>query len=275
MHNFEFLRMVNIGQYLPLNSVLHRLDARARIVIYLVILMAATFTARPAGLLFALLVVLILLRIGRIPLSFALRGLLPPLPFLLILAVLQVFVSIRPSNALPLFEFGILKVYGSGLISAGMLLLRFCVLILALSLSSFTLSTSEMIHGLESLLAPFSRLGLPTHDVAMVLQVTIRFIPFLAMAAERIAKAQASRGAEWGVRKGNIIQRVRQVVPLIVPLFLTSLRRAEIMALAMDARAYGCTFQRTSLYIMELKWKDAAAIFLGVICAAAILVLGM
>ncbi len=274
MHNFEFLRMVNIGQYLPLDSTLHRLDARARIVMYLLIVMAATFTAHPAGLLFALLVVLILLGIGRIPLSFALRGLLPPLPFLLILAVLQVFVSIRPPTAAPLFEFGILKIYASGLLSAAVLLLRFCVLILALSLSSFTLSTSEMIHGLQSLLAPFSRLGLPTNDLVMVLQVTIRFIPFLAMAAERIAKAQASRGAEWGVRKGNLFQRVRQVIPLIVPLFLTSLRRAETMALAMDARAYGSTPQRTSMYIMRFKWKDAAAIFLGAVCAAAILILG-
>ncbi len=275
MHNFEFLRMVNIGQYLPLDSPLHRLDARARIVLYLLIIMAATFTARPAGLVFAMLLVLILLRIGRIPLSFAFRGLLPPLPFLLILAVLQVFVSIRPPSAMPLFEFGIFKVYASGLVSAGMLLLRFCVLILALSLSSFTLSTSEMIHGLESLLAPFSRLGLPTHDLVMVLQVTIRFIPFLAMAAERIAKAQASRGAEWGVRKGNLFQRVRQVIPLIVPLFLTSLRRAETMALAMDARAYGSTPQRTSMYTMHFKWKDAAAILGGAVCAAAILVLSM
>ncbi len=274
MHNFEFLRMVNIGQYLPLDSTLHRLDARARIVVYLVILMAATFTARPAGLLFALLIVLILLRIGRIPLNFALRGLLPPLPFLLILAGLQVFVSIRPPGAMPLLELGIFKIYASGLVSAGMLLLRFCVLILALSLSSFTLSTSEMIHGLESLLAPFSRLGLPTHDLVMVLQVTIRFIPFLAMAAERIAKAQASRGAEWGVRKGSIFQRVRQVIPLIVPLFLTSLRRAETMALAMDARAYGGVPQRTSMYRLQFKWQDAAAIFLGVVSAAAILILG-
>jgi len=275
MHNFEFLRMVNIGQYLPLNSILHRLDARARIVMYLLILMAATFTAQPGGLLFALLVVLVLLRIGRIPLSFALRGLLPPLPFLLILAVLQVFVSIRPPSALPLFEFGIFKIYASGLVSAGMLLLRFCVLILALSLSSFTLSTSEMIHGLESLLAPFSRFGLPVHDLVMVLQVTIRFIPFLAIAAERIAKAQASRGAEWGVRKGNIFQRVRQVIPLIVPLFLTSLRRAETMALAMDARAYGSTRRRTSMYTMHFAWKDAAALLLGAGCAAVILILGV
>jgi len=101
MHNFEFLRMVNIGQYLPLNSILHRLDARARIVMYLLILMAATFTAQPGGLLFALLVVLVLLRIGRIPLSFALRGLLPRLPFFLILAVLQAFVSLRPPSACP------------------------------------------------------------------------------------------------------------------------------------------------------------------------------
>ncbi|GAP09858.1 ABC-type cobalt transport system, permease component CbiQ [Bellilinea caldifistulae] len=275
MHNFEFLRMVNIGQYLPLNSLLHRLDARARIILYLVILMAATFTAQPAGLFLALLIVLVLLRIGRIPLNFALRGLLPPLPFLLILAVLQVFVSIRPPSALPLFEFGILKIYASGLVSAGMLLLRFCVLILTLSLSSFTLSTSEMIHGLESLLSPFSRLGLPTHDLVMVLQVTIRFIPFLAMAAERIAKAQASRGAEWGVRKGNIFQRVRQVIPLIVPLFLTSLRRAETMALAMDARAYGSTPQRTSMYTMQFQFKDAVAIIFGAVSATAILILGI
>ena len=275
MHNFEFLRMVNIGQYLPLDSILHRLDARARILMYLLILMAATFTAQPAGLLFALLVVLTLLSIGRIPLNFALRGLLPPLPFLLILAVLQVFVSIRPPNTLPLFELGIFKVYASGLVSAGMLLLRFCVLILALSLSSFTLSTSEMIHGLESLLKPISRFGLPVHDLVMVLQVTIRFIPFLAIAAERIAKAQASRGAEWGVRKGNIFQRVRQVIPLIVPLFLTSLRRAETMALAMDARAYGSTRRRTSMYTMHFAWRDAAALLLGAGCAAVILILGV
>jgi len=274
VHNFEFLRMVNIGQYLPLDSFLHRLDARARIVVYLMILMAATFTARPLGLFFALLVVLILLRVGRIPFSFAFRGLLPPLPFLLILALLQVFVSIRPPDVRPLMEFGVLKIYASGLLSAGMLLLRFCVLILALSLSSFTLSTSEMIHGLQSLLAPFARLGLPVHDLVMVFQITIRFIPFLAMAAERIAKAQASRGAEWGVRKGNFFQRVRQVIPLIVPLFLTSLRRAEIMALAMDARGYGSTGRRTSMYTMQFTWKDGIAVAAGAVTAIVILWLG-
>ncbi len=271
MHNFEFLRMVNIGQYLPLDSALHRLDPRARIVAYFLIILAATFTAQPLGLGIGLLVVLLLLQIGRIPLRFALRGLIPPLPFLLILAVLQIFVAVRPPDAEPLFAWGFFKVYSAGLVSAGMLLVRFCVLILALSLASFTLSTSEMIHGLERLLSPFARLGIPTHDLVMIVQVTVRFIPFLAMATERIAKAQASRGADWGTRKGGLLQRTRQIIPLIVPLFLTSLRRAEILALAMDARGYGSQQQRTSMIEMHFHWRDAAAVALAAALGLAIL----
>ncbi|MEW6651152.1 MAG: energy-coupling factor transporter transmembrane component T [Chloroflexota bacterium] len=271
MHNFEFLRMVNIGQYLPLDSWLHRLDPRARIVAYFLIILAATFTAQPLGLGIGLLVVLLLLRVGKIPLRFALRGLIPPLPFLFILAVLQIFVSIRPTTAEPLFSWGFINLYSSGLVSAGMLLLRFCVLILSLSLASFTLSTSEMIHGLERLLSPFARLGVPTHDLVMIVQVTVRFIPFLAMATERIAKAQASRGADWGTRQGNLLQRARQIIPLIVPLFLTSLRRAEILALAMDARGYGSQRRRTSMIEMHFQWKDAAAVALAAMVGLAIL----
>ncbi|MHB1118560.1 MAG: energy-coupling factor transporter transmembrane component T family protein [Bellilinea sp.] len=274
MHNFEFLRMVNIGQYLPLQSVLHRLDPRARIVIYFILIAAATATPNPAGLAIALLLVLLGLLLGRIPLKFALRGLLPPLPFLLILAVLQVFIAPRPVDAIPLLEFGFLRVYLSGLVTAGMLLLRFVVLILTLGLTSYTLSTSELIHGLESLLLPLTRLGIPTHDLVMVMQVTIRFIPFLAQTAERIAKAQASRGAEWGTGSRNLLARVRQVIPLILPLFLISLRRAETMALAMDARGYATVNRRTSMLIMRFTWKDGVAILFGVLAGAAVLFVG-
>lgn len=274
MHNFEFLRMVNIGQYLPLQSVLHRLDPRARIIIYFTLIAAATATPNPEGLAIALSLVLLGLLLGRIPLKFALRGLLPPLPFLLILAVLQVFIAPHPVDALPLVEFGFLRVYLAGLVTAGMLLLRFTVLILALGLTSYTLSTSELIHGLESLFSPLTRLGIPTHDLVMIMQVTIRFVPFLAQTAERIAKAQASRGAEWGTGSRNLLARVRQVVPLILPLFLISLRRAETMALAMDARGYATVSRRTSMLIMHFTWKDGAAILFGVLAGAAILFVG-
>lgn len=274
MHNFEFLRMVNIGQYLPLQSVLHRLDPRARIIIYFIIIAAATFTPNPEGLAIALLMVLLGLLLGRIPLKFALRGLMPPLPFLLILAVLQVFIAPHPVDAVPLIELGPLRIYLAGLVTAGMLLLRFTVLILGLGLASYTLSTSELIHGLESLLSPLTRLGIPTHDLVMVMQVTIRFIPFLAQTAERIAKAQASRGAEWGTGSRNLLARIRQFIPLILPLFLISLRRAETMALAMDARGYATVSRRTSMLVMHFTWKDGLAILLGLLAGAAILFVG-
>ncbi len=274
MNNFEFLRMVNIGQYLPLDSFLHRLDPRARILSFTAVLLAVTFTLHVPGLLLALLVVLLGLILGRIPLRFALRGLLPPLPFLLILAVLQVFLTGHPAGAVPVFAAGFIYIYAAGLTAAGVLLLRFAALILLLSLFSFTLSSSEMIHGLESLFSPLARLGIPTQDLIMVVQVTLRFIPFLAQAAERIAKAQASRGAEWGTRKGNLFQRVRQVIPLILPLFLTSLRRAETMALAMDARGYGSSKNRTSMFVMHFTWKDAWFTLASLAAAVAILWLG-
>lgn len=274
MHNFEFLRMVNIGQYLPLQSTLHRLDPRARIIIYFIIIMAATFTTSALGLGIALAVILLGLGLGQIPLRFALRGLLPPLPFLLLLAVLQVFLAPQPEGAVPLIEFWFVDIYLSGLVSAGMLLLRFTVLILGLGLASYTLSTSELIHGMESLLSPLARIGLPTHNLVMVMQVTIRFIPFLAQTAERIAKAQASRGAEWGTGSHNLLARIRQFIPLILPLFLTSLTRAETMALAMDARGYDTITRRTSLVVMHFTWKDGIAVLLGLLAGAAILFAG-
>jgi len=274
VNNFEFLRFVNIGQYLPLDSYLHRLDPRARILAYGLIIVAVTFTPRPHGLVVGLLLMIGLLLVGRIPLHYAFRSVLPPLPFLLILAVMQIFLAVHPADAVPFMTIGPVSIFSAGLLSAGMLLLRFTVLILAIGLASFTLSTSEMIHGLEALLAPLTRIGIPTHDFVMVVQVTVRFIPFLAQAAERIAKAQASRGAEWGVRKGNLWQRARQVAPLMVPLFLTSLRRAETMALAMDARGYGNPVRRTSLITMQFLWRDGLVVCLAVLLAAAMLFLG-
>jgi energy-coupling factor transport system permease protein len=113
-----------------------------------------------------------------------------------------------------------------------------------------------MISGLALLLKPLNRLGLRTDDLVMVVQVMLRFIPFLAQTAERIAKAQASRGADWQNARRGLFTRIKQVVPLIIPLFVISLRRSENMALAMDARAYGYRSDRTSLYEFLLKKQD-------------------
>lgn len=272
MNNFEFLRTLNLGQYIPTGSWVHRLDPRARIVALFFLLAAVTFAPSLPGLAIALAAVIGLLVAARIPLGFALRNLLPPLPFLAILAVLQVFMNAGKDPATVIFAWGWLRLTTVGLLSGLLMLLRFGGLILALSLASFCISTSELIHGLEALLNPLTRLGLPTRDLVMMIQVMLRFLPFLAMAAERIAKAQASRGASWGTPKANLVERVRQVAPLIVPLFLTGLRRAENLAMAMDARGYGNPVH-TSMAVMRFQTKDALAILLSAGFAVALIIL--
>ena len=259
MSNFEYMGRVTIGQYLPVDSFLHRLDARARIFIFLFPLLLITFEPRPSSLLLALFLVLTGLLLARIPLRFALRGLLPPLPFLLILAILQVFLT-RNQTPLILFKYGPLILTPGGILAGITLLLRFAGLILGLSLATFCLSTSDLVHGLESLLRPFNRIGIPTRDLIMVIQVTVRFLPLLAQTAERIAKAQAARGAEWGTGQGSLFQRARQVIPLLVPLFITSLHKAENMALAMDARAYGSNAQSTTMVEFNFRLQDGLAV---------------
>jgi len=272
MSNFEYMGRVTIGQYLPIDSVLHRLDARARIFIFLLPLLLITFESRLLGLLLALGLVFIGLVLAHIPLRYALCGLLPPLPFLLILAILQIFLT-RNQTPLVLYKYGPLILTWGGILAGITLILRFTGLILGISLATFCLSTSQLVHGLESLLRPFNRIGIPTRDLIMVIQVTIRFLPLLAQTSERIAKAQAARGAEWGAGQGSLLQRARQVIPLLVPLFITSLHKAENMALAMDARAYGSSPRATSMVEFKFRLSDGLAVAAtAAICLAMLLI---
>jgi energy-coupling factor transport system permease protein len=265
MNQFEFLPLVTIGQYYPTGSILHRLDARAKLVVFSGLVLAVTFTPSMIGLLIALAAVLIGIFVAKVTFKSALKGLLAPLPFLIFIALLQLFFFSSQVNTVVYFSWWIFHITLAGIFSAVVLLLRFVVLILTISLSSFCLSTSEMITGLDHLLSPLKHLGIQTMDLVMVIQVALRFLPLLAISAERIAKAQASRGAEWGTRRGGLIAQVRRVIPLIVPLFLTSLRRSEALALAMDARAYGLKNQRTSIYELNYQRKDTIFLLIGLL----------
>ncbi len=273
MSQFEFLRSVPFGQYLPVDSWLHRIDPRARIVAFSLLILALTFSRQVTGLLIGVAVVLIGLNVGKIPLRYALRGLLSPLPFLLILAVLQVFLNPSLPEEVVLLMVGPVRITPSDLMAGLILLVRFTGLILAIGLATYTLSTSEMTQGLNSLFRPLTGIGIQAQDLVMMVQVTLRFLPMLAQTAERIAKAQASRGADWDSRARNLLARVRQVVPVIVPLFLASLHRAENMALAMDARAYGSSPERTSLVELHFGWQDGMLIGAAAISGALILLI--
>ena len=246
MNQFEFLRSLPVGQYLPIYSWVHRLDPRARLLGFFVLIAAVTVATRLEGIGLGLILLLVILKLARIPFHYALRGLLTPLPFLVVLALLQVFFNQHEPGSPVLLAYGPVTVSWFDIQVGLKLLVRFFALILGLSLASFTLSTSEMTQGLNLLLAPLARLKLPVQDFVMMVQITLRYLPLLAQSAERIAKAQAARGADWSTR-GGLVARVRQTIPMIVPLFLSSLRRAENMALAMDARAYGSAETRSSM----------------------------
>lgn len=270
MSDFEFMRNITIGQTLPVESTFRRFDPRTRLVIVLALLTVITFALRPVGLLGGLALVFGLLYLGRIPFGYALSGLIPPLPFLFFIAVLQMFINPLPDTQI-LAQFWRITISTADLWAGAAVLLRFAGLILLFSVATLTMTTSEMTHGLSGLLVPLRLIGLPVGDLVMMTQVTLRFLPFLAQAAERIAKAQAARGAAWGVKRGNLIQRARQVLPLVVPLFLMSLRRAENMALAMDSRAYNARAVRSSLHESRFGWGDAIAA--AMVLAAAVFLL--
>jgi len=270
MSEFDFLSRVPLGQYIPTGSIIHRLDPRAKIIIFGALLIAITFTPSYIGLGIGVAVLFIVLLFSKVPVGFALKGLLSPLPFLLIIAVIQVFFYSSALDPNILVRIGKLNITLAGLLAGAMLLIRFAGLILCLSLMSFVLSTSELLHGMTRLLSPLNRIGIRTMDFIMIIQVTMRFLPFLAQSAERIAKAQASRGSDWGQKRKGLINRVRQVVPMIIPLFITSLRRSENLALAMDARAYGVLKYRTSMASLDFTWTDAVAVLISIMVSLAI-----
>lgn len=262
MSQFEYLSRFSISP-LPSGSTLHQLDPRSRLLGFTLLLLALTLSSRLAALAAGLVLVLLLLKAAGVPLSYALRGLRAPLPFIIILALLQLLIAGSESDVL--FSWKFLSITLAGVRAGALLIIRFLDLILLLTLASAALSTLELIYGLDLLLKPLRRIGIRTQTVSMMVQIMLRFIPFLLLNAEKIARSQASRGAVWGSSKGGLLQRVRQVVPLLVPLFGVSLQQADTLAQAMLARAYGSKAERTGLREYRFEARDLAFV---VLCAA-------
>jgi energy-coupling factor transport system permease protein len=260
MSEFEYLSKIALGQYLPANSPIHRLNPGIKLAGYILLILAVTLSKQLAGLGIALIAILLLLLLSQIPITFTLRGLRSPLPFILILAVFQLFMVSQRSSETPFFAWLFLQATMDGLLSAGMLCLRFIELVLLLSAASSTLSTLEIVYGLDILLHPLTWLGISTAPASMIIQIMLRFLPSLALSAEKIAKAQASRGAAWGNRKAGLIQKGRQLLPFLIPLFNVNLQQADALANAMLARCYGFNQKRTTLTGYSFGWKDAVSL---------------
>jgi energy-coupling factor transport system permease protein len=251
----DLLRNFSFGQYVPVESVIHRLDPRTKIVATLVlavvVFVARTFAdlAAYAGLL-ALMVLA-----SRVSPGYVLRGLRPVFWLLAFTVVLQIFFG--PEGGHAVFRRGPITITRENLTLGIFYGARLALLIVATSLMTFTTSPVELTDGIERLLRPFRRIGVPAHELALMMTIALRFIPTLTEETDKIMKAQMARGAEF--TRGNIVRRARALVPLLVPLFVGAFRRAETLALAMEARCYRGGDGRTRMSELVLRPRDYAA----------------
>jgi energy-coupling factor transport system permease protein len=271
---FEHLIKLSVGQYIPTGSVMHHLDPRIKVIMGILLVMAAIIIGSLISAMILLAAVIFGLSLTRVQLKLALASLRHMAIFLLVLALIQIFtIPQLHSGASMLFQRGILKITDRSLISGILLIFRFVVIVLGLSLFSFSTSTTELIHSIEHLLRPLQKIGFPAHELALTAHISIRFIPILAGEAEQLMKAQASRGADFAYRKWNFVRKIRKMLPLLVPLFVVSLKHAHNLIEAMESRCYMGGKGRTSLIRLHAGFGDYLTLAVGcAVIASALLV---
>jgi len=240
-----------IGQYVPGNSIIHRLDPRSKLIavfiFIIVIFLANSFISYAVVTLFVAGAVLL----SRVPILFVLRGMKWIFILVMITFLLHLFLT---KEGEVIYQIGTWKIYSEGLILGSFISLRLLYLVIFTSLLTLTTTPIEITDGLESLLNPLKRLRVPVHEFALMMSIALRFIPTLLEEAEKIMKAQSARGADF--TGGPLKERLKAIVPLLIPLFVSSFKRAEDLALAMEARGYRGGEGRTKLRILTWGWKE-------------------
>lgn len=262
MSEFEYLRNVTVGQYIPTDSFVHRLDPRTKLLAALFIALAVTTTRSVLATLVVIGLLMATTRLARIEVRYVLRGLLPALPFIVVLMLMQLLFQGRYSTcAVILFEWWFVRITPCLVELVILGALRLVAFLFLVSLLTLTTTASHIMHGIESLLAPLQRIGLPVHEFALANIIALRFIPTIAEELERIAKAQASRGGDFGGEKWYRPDRIaRARLPLLVPLFVNTLRRAEELVTAMEARGYWGRKGRSKFVELRMQQGDWLAL---------------
>jgi energy-coupling factor transport system permease protein len=203
--------------------------------------------------------------ISTVPLKFVLKGIKPLLWFIIFTAILNLFMT----GGTVIWQFGFLKLTKEGISFAVFMILRIVFLVLGTSLLTYTTSPIALTDGIERLLTPFGKMGLPTHELAMMMSIALRFIPTLLEETDKIMKAQMARGADF--QSGNLIKRAKALIPLLVPLFISAFRRADELAIAMECRCYRGGKNRTRLNESKIGYPDIIACVFVLLFALAII----
>ncbi len=261
------LKDITIGQYFPGKSIVHRLDPRMKIiltVLFIIMLFTANnFAGMGVGILFLVVGYLV----SRIPFSMIGKSIKPVVPIIVFTAVLNMFFI---EGGRVLFEIWVLKITTEGLSLAAMMALRIICLIAGTSLLTYTTSPIALTDGIERLMSPLKHLKVPVHELAMMMTIALRFIPTLIEETDKIMSAQKARGAD--MESGGVMQRAKALVPILIPLFVSSFRRAEELALAMECRCYHGGEGRTRMKQLKLSYLDFVCCGFVVFCLLATIV---
>ena len=263
------LRDITIGQHVPGNSLVHRFDPRLKLVLtiaYIVLLFAAS---NPLGLALSILFLAAMYKVAKIPGKMILKSLKPILPIVIFTAVLNLFFVSGEGE--PLVHIWFLTIYAEGVRYAVLMAVRVMALIAGTSLLTYTTSPIVLTDAIEQLLKPLGKLHFPVHELAMMMSIALRFIPTLIEETDKIMSAQRARGADF--ESGNLVQRAKALIPLLVPLFISAFRRAEELAVAMECRCYHGDEGRTRM--KQLTWctRDTLAMVWSALVLAGVIVL--
>ncbi len=278
MEDFEFLRNVTIGQYFQGTSIVHRLDPRIKITVVIILAIVNSFVVSYMGNAILLSVCTLFVLASGLPFRFMLSGIRPALPIIAIFAVMQLFFygdAYPPygMQTIVYWRWGFLSITNSSIQLTAVTLMRFLEIYFLISLLTATTTTTNLAYAIESMLMPFQRFHVPAQEISLVGTIALRFVPIFAEQLETIMKAQASRGADFG--GGGVFQfvnRTRQMVTLIVPLFVDAFRRSEDLILAMEARCYTGGSGRTKMTRFHTTTRDHVVIAVTFVFAVLMLV---
>lgn len=259
------LRDITIGQYYSAESPIHKMDPRFKILASIAYLISLFMVDYMWSYLLVVAFIGTCIYLSKVPLGFITRGLKPIMMLIIFAFVINLFFTPANGNE-PLLHIGFIKVYAEGLERAFFMAFRLILLIMGTSLLTLTTSPIELTDGIEYLLNPFKRIGLPAHELAMMMTIALRFIPTLLEETDKIMKAQMARGADF--ESGNLVNRAKALIPLLVPLFISAFRRADELAMAMEARCYRGGEGRTRMKVLRYTRLDAIGAFIVVLYTA-------
>ncbi len=262
------IKDITLGQYLPGNSVVHRLDPRTKIILIFTYIVMLFMVQNALGYAVSALFLAAVCIIAKIPIKMILKSLKPLMFFVVFTAIINLFMT----SGEIVFSFWIFKITKEGIVLTVKMALRLILLVAGTSLLTYTTSPIVLTDGIESLLSPLSKIGVPSHEIAMMMSIALRFIPTIIDETDKIIKAQSARGSDF--ESGNLIRRAKALIPILVPLFISAFRRADDLAVAMECRCYHGGKNRTKLKSLKMTLIDFTSIFLFAALFAATMIWG-